>query len=125
MFKKRSEDKEMLDDAILDPAILYKNLKEFSVINKYLGTQRSLINALNTIYEKYSLLDSQKTLRIADLGCGAGDILVIIHLWAKHKNINLDITGIDINPAIIEYTKNTTSKYGGIKVLSLDIFSDT
>jgi 2-polyprenyl-3-methyl-5-hydroxy-6-metoxy-1,4-benzoquinol methylase len=125
MFKIRSQQKEMLDDAILDPVVLYENLKEFSIINKYLGTQQSLIDSLNTIYAKYSLQNSQQTLRIADLGCGAGDMLLSIHRWAQDKNIKIDILGIDCHQDIIEHAKKTVLNCSNIQILLLDILSDT
>jgi len=124
MFKIRSQQKEMLDDAVLDPVVLHKNLKEFSTINKWLGSNRSLTNSLNTIYSTYSLHNVRRTLRVADLGCGGGDMLLTIHRWAQHKKIKTDIIGIDCHEAIIEHAKNTIIKYSNIQLLLLDIFSD-
>lgn len=123
MFKMRSEENEMLDAQTLNPDELRKNLKEFAIINKWLGTERTLIDALEKIYLKYSASIFKQKIRIADLGCGGGDVLLSIQRWAQHKNIAIDLVGIDCHPAIVEYAQTKTRSYANIQIWLIDIFS--
>ncbi len=55
---------------------------------------------------------------ILDFGCGKGDL----YGFFKERNIEVDYTGIDINP---ELTKFASAKYPDVQFLTLDIDSET
>src|SRR5688500_2457630 len=89
MFTKRSNKKELLDNLTLADAAVSENLKELEAVNHWLGGKTTLISALDKVYEKHSSLFSTRTISIADLGCGGGDLLRAIHDWAKAKRVNV------------------------------------
>ena len=68
--------------------------------------------------------DVTKRLRIADLGCGGGDMLVRVIKWARKRGISVDLVGIDANPHIVSYAEENTKTYPEISYLCLDIFSE-
>jgi 2-polyprenyl-3-methyl-5-hydroxy-6-metoxy-1,4-benzoquinol methylase len=119
MFKHRSEKNEMLDAETLNLSELSKNLKEFSMINQWLGTKRTLIQALEKIHSKYP----EQKFRIADLGCGGGDLLLSIQVWASNKNISMELVGIDVHPSVVEYAQNKMLN-SNIQIKLMDVFSD-
>jgi SAM-dependent methyltransferase len=53
-----------------------------------------------------------KPLHIVDVGCGGGDMLRRIEAWAHRSNVNVKLTGIDLNPyaarAAMEFTPSTS-----------------
>lgn len=123
MFKKRSTQSEMLDNPMLDNAGLHQNLREFKIINRWLGSQAVLIDSLNKVYKKYPLYFLSKEIRIADLGCGGGDLLLGIQSWANENKLKVDLWGLDSNASIIEYARNNTAniQYEQVDILSSKI----
>jgi SAM-dependent methyltransferase len=54
---------------------------------------------------------------VLDFGCGFGDF----YAFAKQSGIDVDYTGVDINPHLIEQAKKV---YPDVKLLSADIFAE-
>ena len=124
MFKQRATQAELMDDLNLSNEALRRNLDELEIINKWLGGNAVVTNALNKILSK----DKSKTisgspLKIADLGCGGGDILREVANWAKQKKITVNLTGIDANSFMVEYATQKCAHFPNIQVLQENIFA--
>ncbi len=100
-FEKRSEEKELMDDLDCSGEALAQTLRELKTINHWLGGNRVTTNGLRKIME----LHPQDSYRIADIGCGGGDMIRIMNDWSKSQNKDVDFLGIDANRNIIELAK--------------------
>ncbi|MEQ9412402.1 MAG: methyltransferase domain-containing protein, partial [Cyclobacteriaceae bacterium] len=119
-FSQRAETVEIMDDLQCSGEVVYQTLRELEIINRWLGGNTVTIDGIkNLIPEK---TDSKIT--IADIGCGGGDILKEIANWGKEKNLDLDLTGIDANPNIIEFAKNNTQAFKEINYKTHNVFSE-
>lgn len=118
-FRERSNETELMDDLQCSGEVIEQTLRELEVINKWLGGNNVTINGIE------KLTAGRKKLRIADVGCGGGDILKLIARWGRKNNIELDLTGIDANPNIIKFASDNCSSYPEIHFDAIDIFSDT
>lgn len=96
-LKKRSYTKELLDNDDLSFHDVQVNMKELNFINTWLGGHAITINGLR------QLLAGKKQLVVCEIGCGGGDNLQAITRWASTKNIHLQLIGIDIKQACIDY----------------------
>ncbi len=117
MLENRSTSHEILDTPNIPLPDLIQNLQEFEKINKFLGSKRALLKALNSL--KPHLLHSKiqnHVIRIADLGCGAGDLSIAIAKWCASNKINYIVSAVDINPSIIEYAQKNFLKHPELKV---------
>jgi SAM-dependent methyltransferase len=57
----------------------------------------------------YSTLPRQdRPLHIVDVGCGYGDMLRRIHLWAQDRHLPVTLTGIDLNPLAVRVAREAT-----------------
>ena len=122
MFQKRSDEKEFLDDFQCEGDDLKQNLRELKFINKWLGGNDVTFSGLEQAL-KNNPLDSS-TIKIADLGCGGGDILALIAKWGRRKKVALSLTGIDANEFIINYAKQNTAAYPEIQYEKANVFSE-
>ena len=120
MFEKRSEELELMDDLHLSSAALRKNLDELEFINKWLGGNAVVTDALNFVTKKYAL--KNQTITIADLGCGGGDILREVARWARQKQMRVSLTGIDANAFMVAYAQQKCAAYPNIQVTQENIF---
>ena len=118
----RSTEKELIDDLDLDNDALRQNLEELAIINKYLGGNQVTISGLETVFN--NLTTQQATYKIADLGCGGGDMLMVIAKWAKHKQIKAELIGIDANDFMIKFATKRTVQFPEIQYLYQNIFSE-
>lgn len=116
MLNKRSLEKEQMDNLDLSGEDLNKTLSGLSIINKYLGNTSSTFNAV-----KKEILNTNKALKIIDLGCGGGDNLRAISNWCKNNNRSVELIGIDANRHILEFAKQQNNSSRDIEYLQADI----
>jgi ubiquinone/menaquinone biosynthesis C-methylase UbiE len=120
----RSNEKELIDDLELDNDALRQNLEELALINKYLGGNQVTTSGLSRLLPNSQITNQQSQLRIADLGCGGGDMLMVMADWAKKKGIDAQFIGIDANDFMIDFGTKRTANYPNISYLHQDIYSE-
>jgi ubiquinone/menaquinone biosynthesis C-methylase UbiE len=143
----RSNEKELIDDLELENDALRQNLEELALINKYLGGNQVTTSGLSLLMfdSRFSMfglrhsniehrtsntepqtsnIENRATIKIADLGCGGGDMLMVMADWAKKKGINAQFIGIDANDFMIDFGTKRTANYQNISYLHQDIYSD-
>ncbi len=111
-----------MDDLDCSGEVVYQTLRELEIINKLLGGNQVTANGLTHLIEKQG--EKPQRLKIVDLGCGSGDMLVRIANWGKRNRIQLELIGVDANPHIVEYAQNNTRDHPEITYQVLNIFSD-
>ncbi len=79
---------------------LFINYRELHLVNKWLGGYRITLKGLSTL-----LTDRKCSYSILDVGCGGGDMVKSVIKWGCKENLNVTLTGVDLNPAAIEYSK--------------------
>jgi 2-polyprenyl-3-methyl-5-hydroxy-6-metoxy-1,4-benzoquinol methylase len=119
-FSKRSETVEIMDDLNCSGPIVDQTLLELEFINKWLGGNAVTLSGLNKVLQNFS----STSFKIADLGCGGGDMLVLIKDQLTKKNIKATCTGIDANPNIIEYARKNTDSHAEINFKAIDVLSN-
>lgn len=90
----------MLDEPDIAKDLLYQNLKELDIINKYLGGHAVSLKGI-----KKTINGNKGSFTVADIGCGGGDSLKAIASWAKKNGANVQLIGIDLKDDCIEYAK--------------------
>lgn len=124
MFNKRTTKNELMDDLLLASPALQKNLDELVTMNYWLGSKKALISALNKIYKKHTALFQHKKISIADLGCGSGDLLRAVSVWAKSKKLLVELIGFDANPFIVHYAGKKSQAFNNICYNVSNVMSD-
>ena len=122
MFRKRSEQAELMDHVAHDHPELSKNLAELKLYNTWLGGCRVLVNGLNKIYQSDPFFFKHNKIRLGDLGCGGADLLSVIYRWAMHRSVNIELIGIDENPFMIHYAQEKNTSNSVIQYRLLNIF---
>jgi 2-polyprenyl-3-methyl-5-hydroxy-6-metoxy-1,4-benzoquinol methylase len=120
-FSRRSHQAELMDDLSLEGAALAQNLEELEVINRWLGGNEVVINALDKVV-KTTTWDGDY-LQVVDLGTGGGDLPRRIARWARKRKIPIRITGVDANPFMVSFSKEKAKAYPEIQFEEVDIFS--
>ncbi|MEM8529094.1 MAG: methyltransferase domain-containing protein [Bacteroidota bacterium] len=115
----RSEEAEIMDDLESSGEVIDQTLQELDVINRLLGGNELSIQGLKYLLQR----SDNQSITLLDLGCGGGDILILMAKWARKHRYNIQFIGIDANPNIIKYAEKNCAAYPEISFQSLNIFS--
>ncbi|RZJ70336.1 MAG: methyltransferase domain-containing protein [Flavobacterium sp.] len=118
---KRSEAAEMMDDFAMEGEILRDALDKLASINKLLGGNSVTIDGVKKLLNG---TDKNRRIRIVDIGCGNGDMLRILADFAKQKQLNFELIGVDANQFTINHAKQLSVNYQNISYQCEDIFKD-
>lgn len=114
-FKYRSNQKEWMDKPGVPQELLHANLRELDVLNRWTGGNRISLLGLKRL-----CIHENRTYRIVDLGCGSGDLLKYIALWARKQSISVRLTGVDKSPGAIDYLRKHCKDYPEIEGVTKD-----
>ncbi len=117
-FSQRSTLPEKMDQPNVPEHEIRQALRELEVVNTRLGGYNVVLNALNRVVLPAG------TIKIADLGCGGGDVLREIAKWSNKKGIQAELTGIDWNTAMTQYATEHSAHYPNIRYKTLSVFDD-
>ncbi len=113
----RSHQIEQLDNFELSGSKLHHTLEELGLINRLFGNVRIVKQAIWREMEKLKL----EKAKIVDLGCGGGDLLAAIAQSGKKKGYELELIGIDGNPASLSFAKQRFDQLGNLHFQRADI----
>lgn len=120
IFSQRSIGIEIMDDLDCKGEVVNQTLRELEFINRTLGGNQITVTGINDLLKD----ESQTDLEIVDLGCGGGDMLVLLAKEFSRKNIKARFLGIDANPNIIDYAKSHVQNFSNIKFETTNILSE-
>jgi 2-polyprenyl-3-methyl-5-hydroxy-6-metoxy-1,4-benzoquinol methylase len=108
-----------MDDLNCQGEVVHQTLRELDVINTWLGGNAITLSGLAEVVEN---TDPQRTLAIADIGCGGGDLLIRMAEWARSQGRSVQLVGVDANPHIVAYARRRTKNYPEIRIDEANIF---
>lgn len=117
-LSRRSAEPEIMDDLTYAGPLMDRTLFELEIINKWLGGNSVTLDALQKL-----LRGAKGEITIADLGCGRGDMLRLIDLWASKNKMKVSLVGIDANTYIINAAKENLRSLPHIMFHDIDILS--
>lgn len=118
--KYRTEETEIMDDFSLEGAELTEALDQIAKINQLLGGNKLTLHGLKKLLRRTS---TNKSLVIADIGCGNGDMLRMLARYGKKNGITFKLIGIDANAFTIRYAEDLSKEFKNIEYECRDIFS--
>src|SRR6476661_1374567 len=90
----RTQKPEVMDDFTMKGEILKDALDKIAKINQLLGGNKLTLNGVKTILDRNPGL---KKIKVADVGCGNGDMLRIVSDYLEEIGIQSELIGIDAN----------------------------
>jgi len=113
---RRSLGHELMDDPGLEEECHLSALRGLSRINKVSLTTRQLLRTL------LEWGDPDSRVRILDLACGGGDVLVSLERALSHRGFEVAAHGCDISPLALEAARENARKAGsGADFSQLDV----
>ncbi len=101
MLKRRSYQKEIMDDFSITDARINTALSELEIINKYLGGRSTSKKGLEIISK---VIGQSKRISILDVGSGGSD-----NFKFNSNGTTVCLTSLDINKGVCRYVKENSS----------------
>lgn len=120
-FSNRSTAIEIMDDLNCSGPVVDQTLIEIEFINKWLGGNAVTLSGFQEILKQ---LPNNKSLKIADLGCGGGEMLKLVAQKLREQQRAASLTGIDANPNIVAFAEKHAEDYPEINFKTLNILSE-
>jgi 2-polyprenyl-3-methyl-5-hydroxy-6-metoxy-1,4-benzoquinol methylase len=117
-FDQRSDQKELMDDLACSGEVLEQTLRELKIINRWLGGNNVTTSGLRKLFKTYP----QELYTIADVGCGGGDMVRIMHGWTKREGVQAKFQAVDANPNIIEIARERLKDLTEVEFLVQNVF---
>ncbi|MCJ7628421.1 MAG: methyltransferase domain-containing protein, partial [Longimicrobiales bacterium] len=105
---------ERVDDPGADPRVLEASLAQVSTVNRWLGGDRGLRNALEP------LVRSQSELRVLDVGSGDGTSLARLANWAAGSGCTIRGLALDLHGVACRLAQKNLRSFPGIHVVQGD-----
>lgn len=105
---------EQMDDPDLPPETYAAVLQDLSRVNRLTMAARPTLAFLDRVAK------GARTLRILDVGYGAGDMLRTIFRWSAKRGLRVELTGIDLNPGSAAIAYAATPPEANITFLTGD-----
>lgn len=118
-FAFRSTAVEIMDDLDCSGEVVNQTLRELEFINRTLGGNAITINGVSSLLKDKNISSPE----ILDLGCGGGDMLVLLKKKLNRLFPALTLHGVDANPNIIAYAREHCGR-SNIQFSAFNIFSD-
>ncbi|MEJ2162584.1 MAG: methyltransferase domain-containing protein [Robiginitalea sp.] len=92
-FRKRTAEKELMDDMSLSGAELESVMRDLKTVNKLLGGHAVTLKGLLPFLKE----KSETHYHILDIGCGDGEFLRYLGGYCRRNDIPVKLTGWDLN----------------------------
>jgi SAM-dependent methyltransferase len=94
-------------------------LEDLGRVNRWFLGYRPVLDWLGAL----DFRKAGRPVRILDVGCGYGDTLRRIEVWARERHVNVALTGIDLNPDAIAIAEEATPRGSSIRWIAGDVFA--
>lgn len=97
-------------------------LVDLGQVNRLTLSYRPTLDFLDRLV---TVIKPQQALRIVDVGSGGGDMLRGVERWATRRGVEVELTGIDLNPYAARAAKELSPSASAINWITGDAFTYT
>jgi len=104
-----------MDESDATAEEIHQALRELNIINRWLGGEQISTSGIARLLNGY-----HRPYRIIDFGCGGGGTLQAIHRWSRDRQIEVELTGLDIRPEAIRHSERVLGHMHNLELLQGD-----
>lgn len=118
-FRERSPQLEWMDTQTIDAADFAQCLADLAVVNSVTLARPPTLAFMRRVARGMA---AGGRLSVLDVGFGEGDMLRRIHRWGTRRGLQLDLSGVDLNPWSAAAAETATPPGMGIRYVTGDLF---
>lgn len=115
----RVDEPEWLDTRPLSGKELERALGFQSASNRYLGGHACVLRRFDAWSRRWR---PGETIKVLDVGAGAGDLLLALRRWAERRRVRVALTGIDRSEAVLQKARRFV-RGRDVELREADLFS--
>jgi SAM-dependent methyltransferase len=122
-FSHRSTQSEWMDDPSVSFDDFRSCLVDLARVNGWMLAHRATLRFLDGLFPPGHTIN--RPIEIVDVGSGYGDLLRQIAAWARRRDIEVSLTGVDLNPWSRAAAMEATDPGLGIRWVTADALAHT
>jgi SAM-dependent methyltransferase len=119
-LSQRSACPELMDTEAVSFEEFRECLHTLGIINRFTLAYRPTLGWFERMMDGAG---SGQAISVIDVGCGGGDMLRRIWKWARERHLDLELTGVDLNPWSKKSAEQITPRDAAIRFETADVFS--
>jgi 2-polyprenyl-3-methyl-5-hydroxy-6-metoxy-1,4-benzoquinol methylase len=120
MLEQRAMGPELMDGPDFGPREVRGTFRTLVPVNRWFGGIRPQLSFFRRESRGW---DRQRTYRLLDVGCGAGDMAIALVRWARRAGYRLQVDGLDHHPLIVELARERCRDYPEISIACGDVLA--
>ena len=123
-LKNRSFEKEKMDGDHFSYEDLKDCLLDIEKINRWTRAHHSTLKFVDRLYQKHKL-ETDRPLKIVDIGFGSGDLLRQLEHMAQKKGYHFELIGVELHPWSVKIARDLNKKQSCIHFEEKNVFDFT
>ena len=108
----RHREPELMDAPELDPARHVQALTALARVNRISGVAARVWQDVLRLSREYRARGRDEPLRLLDVACGGGDIMIDVARRARSAGVPLEVHGCDVSPVALDHARREAERRG-------------
>ena len=124
-LRVRHRERELMDAPDLDPVLHVQALRALARVNRVSGVAARVWRDVLHLSREPDSRGRDEPLRLLDVACGGGNVLVDVARRARSADVPLEVHGCDVSPVALEQARGAAARSGfAANFLERDILSE-
>ena len=124
-LRHRHRERELMDAPGLDPTQHVQALEALAKVNRISGVAARVWKDVLHLSGERGVPESGEPLRLLDVACGGGDVMLDVARRARSADVPLEVHGCDVSPVALEYARGGAARLGlAANLMEKDVLSE-
>ena len=124
-LRGRHSEPELMDAPDLDPTQHVQALQALARVNRVSGVAARVWKDVVHMSRGQRVQDRGGPLRILDVACGGGDVMLDVARRARAADVPLEVHGCDVSPVALEHARGEATRRGLVaNFIEMDVLSE-
>ena len=111
-LRGRHREGELMDAPDLEPSRHVHALLTLARVNRISGVGGRVWREILHLWREHGQPRRDRSLRILDVACGGGDVMVYVARRARSAGLPLEVHGCDLSPVALEHARRESERWG-------------